>query len=324
MNILSEQDIINLNNHWYLNEHEWLGKKHKANNPKNYVKEPEYATNEHRKQRLNDLNLLLELIYEKYLQTKDRLLDTKFTDIEFKRFQRYIYREIIFNFPYKCFQNFTIEDLNITKNLPGYTDWMETVLNFKSEGKTGRNIYPKDNELLETRREIILQHFVAEIAHFINKLQVDDIEYRMKTNKMIYGEKHALSAFLGQHIIRNFPFKEDIKFRSKYVVDNEPADVIKEHWTPISFFRDLIWINQSNSNKPKLFMAEEWYKILKYSYRIIIISGGKDSENYKSEDMALNKAKFKSKRPFNAYNHEKVNIQVCEKDKSDWERLHRI
>ena len=71
-------------------------------------------------------------------------------------------------------------------------------------------------------------------------------------------------------------------------------------------------------------MAEEWYKILKYSYRIIIISGGKDSENYKSEDMALNKAKFKSKRPFNAYNHEKVNIQVCEKDKSDWERLHRI
>ena len=71
-------------------------------------------------------------------------------------------------------------------------------------------------------------------------------------------------------------------------------------------------------------MAEEWYKILKYSYRIIIISGGKDSENYKSEDMALNKAKFKSKRPFSAYNHEKVNIQVCEKDKSNWERLHRI
>ena len=56
---MTEQDIINLNNYWYLNDHEWLGKKHKTNNPWHYVKRPNYATNEHRKQRLNDLNVVL-------------------------------------------------------------------------------------------------------------------------------------------------------------------------------------------------------------------------------------------------------------------------
>jgi hypothetical protein len=313
---MTEQDIINLNNYWYLNDHEWLGKKHKTNNPWHYVKEPNYATNEHRKQRLNDLNVLLELIYEKYLQSKDSLLLTKFTDVELQRFQRYIYREIIYNFPYKCFQKFTIEDLNITKNLPGYTDWMENVLKFKTDINTGRNAYINNIDLLKLRREIILQHFVAEIAHFINKLQVDDIENRMKTNNMIYGERHALSAFLGQHIIRLFPFKEGIQFRSKSFVNDNPAEAVKEHWTPISFFRDLIWINQPNSSSPKVFSVDEWFKILKYAYRIVMVSD--------EEDGKLTSNGFKSKRPFSAYGNKSINIAICEQDILLWDELHRI
>jgi hypothetical protein len=100
------------------------------------------------------------------------------------------------------------------------------------------------------------------------------------------------------------------------VFETKPKKKVYEHWTPISFFRDLIWIEQPDTGKPKLFSPEEWFKILKYSFRTIVIS--------KDEDNKLNQNKYKSKRPFSAYNHEKVNIQVCEKDKSDWERLHRI
>jgi hypothetical protein len=75
----------------------------------------------------------------------------------------------------------------------------------------------------------------------------------MKTKDMIYGEKHALSAFLGQHIIRHFPFKEEIKFESVAAKKQDKKDkFIYKHWTPISFFRDLIWLNQPDG-KPKVF-----------------------------------------------------------------------
>ena len=318
MNIQSEQDIINLNNHWCLNEHEWLGKKHKTNNPRGYVFEPDYKdpvlTIKYRDIRLGHLNQLLELIYENYLAHGVKL---DLNPVEQKRFKRYVYTEIIYNFPYKCFKDSNKEHLQSEKKLIGFDEWIEDILTYKIETKTGNNKYTDNKALLETRRDVILRHFVAEVAHFINKLQVEDLAENInKPEDLVYGKKHALSAFLGQHIIRLFPFKEEIKFQSQSVFETKPKKKVYEHWTPISFFRDLIWIEQPDTGKPKLFSPEEWFKILKYSFRTIVIS--------KDEDNKLNQNKYKSKRPFSAYNHEKVNIQVCEKDKSDWERLHRI
>lgn len=318
MEIITEKDIIELNTFWCSTDHTWFGKKHKSNNPRGYVLEPDYKHDnikeKYLKIRRGDLNRLLELIYENYIAHRDKL---DLNPVEQKRFQRYIYTEVIYNFPYKCFKDSNKEHLQSEKKLLGFNEWIEDILTYKTETKTGNNKYTDNKVLLETRRDVILRHFVAEIAHFINKLQVYDLAENInKPEDLVYGKKHALSAFLGQHIIRMFPFKEEIKFQSQSVFNTKPKKKVYEHWTPISFFRDLIWIEQPKIGKPKLFTPEEWFKILKYSYRTVLIS--------KEEDNKLNQNKFKSKRPFSAYNHEKVNIQVCEQDKPDWERLHRI
>lgn len=318
MEIKTEIDIIKLNTFWCSTDHTWFGKKHKTNNPRGYVLEPSYNNpnlrNKYRDFRLVHLNQLLELIYENFIAHGDKL---DLNPVEQKRFQRYIYTEVIYNFPYKCFKDSNKEHLQSEKKIPGFDEWIQDILTYKTETKTGNNKYTDNKVLLETRRDVILRHFVAEVAHFINKLQVDDLAENInKPEDLVYGKKHALSAFLGQHIIRMFPFKEGIEFQSQSVFDTKPKKKVYEHWTPISFFRDLIWIEQPDTGKPKLFTPEEWFKILKYSYRTVLIS--------KEEDNKLNQNKFKSKRPFSAYNHENVNIQVCEEDKPDWERLHRI
>jgi hypothetical protein len=317
MKINTSEDIIKLNEYWYKNDHFWLNKKHKTNNPNGYVKEPVYNNPDlkeaYRLIRLNDLNLLLELIYEKYELTKEQL---KLTAVEKERFYKYIFREIISNFPYKCFKDFTLDQIKTSKTLPGYNNWIAQILTYKTESKTGRNTYTKDTELLKLRRDIILEHFVAEIAHFINKLQVDDLANNInKPEDLIYGKKHALSAFLGQHIIRMFPFKEEIKFQSKSVFETRPKKKVYEHWTPISFFRDLIWIHQPDG-KPKVFSVDEWNKILKYAYRTILIT--------KEEDNMLNTNKFKSKRPFDAYKELDIEISIVKDNENLWEELHRI
>ena len=318
MEIKTEKDIIELITFWCSTDHTWFGKKHKTNNPRRYVLEPDYKDDkikeEYLKIRKADLNRLLELIYENFIAHGNKL---DLNPVEQKRFKRYIYTEIICNFPYKCFKDSNKEHLQSEKKLHGFDAWIDEILTYKTETKIGRNIYTNDKDLMETRRDIVLRHFVAEVAHFINKLQVYDLAENInKPEYLVYGKKHALSAFLGQHIIRMFPFKEEIKFRSQSVIKDKPESIVYEHWTPISFFRDLIWIEQPDTGKPKLFTPEEWFKILKYSYRTVLIS--------KEEDNKLNQNKFKSKRPFSAYNHENVNIQVCEEDKPDWERLHRI
>lgn len=316
--IKTVNDIIDLNTFWCSTNHNWFGKQHKTNNPRGYVLEPDYKDEkikeEYRKIRRGALIRLLELIYENFIAHGDKL---DLNPVEQKRFKRYIYTEIIYNFPYKCFKDSNKEYLQSEIKIPGFDTWIEEILTYKTETKIGRNIYSNDKVLLETRRDVILRHFVAEVAHFINKLQVDDLAENINKQKnLVYGKKHALSAFLGQHIIRQFPFKEGIKFHSQTAKNSKDAKVVYEHWTPISFFRDLIWIEQPDTGKPKLFSPEEWYKILKYSYRTIVIT--------KDEDLKLNQNKFKSKRPFNAYNHEKVNIQVDKDDKKLWETLHSI
>ena len=77
MLIQNEQDIVALNAYWSSTDHEWLGRKHRMNNPKGYVKEPIYTSEalrqKYRAIRFGHLNDLLELIYENYLQKKELL-----------------------------------------------------------------------------------------------------------------------------------------------------------------------------------------------------------------------------------------------------------
>jgi hypothetical protein len=314
MYILKEEDVIQLIEHWCVTDHVWLGKRYKTNNPSGYVKSPLYKSEEqtetYRKVRLEHLSELLELIYENYL-AQEKFLDL--SDVEKKRFKKYIYSEIIYNYPYKCFKNIAKEDVIIDKNLPGYADWLDEVFTYKNSVRTGHNKINAVSALHKVRREIMLKYFVAVVAHFINKIQVEDIKSN-KAEDYIYGTKHALSAFLGQHIIRKFPFKEGIVFSSQAVVVDGPQRVIYEHWTPISFFRDLIWINEPNSKEPKVYSVDEWFRMLKFAYRTVVVS--------KEEDDRLNTGKYKSRRPFNAY--QLVGIDICEKDKSLWQELHSL
>jgi hypothetical protein len=314
MLIQNEKDIVALNEYWSSTDHEWLGKKHRINNPRGYVKEPIYTSEalrqKYRAVRLRHINDLLELIYENYLHKKSLLA---LTEVEDRRLKRYVYSEIILNYPYKCFNTFEPKDATNTKGLDGYMDWVESVLAYRIDSKTGYNTYSKDVELHKKRRQIILQYFVAEIAHFINRIQVEDIKNNIPGSR-VYGDNHALSAFLGQHIIRMFPHKEGIQFHSSSITGVKGEKVVYEHWTPISFFRDLIWIHIPQVSGPYVFSSTEWYKILSYAYRTVVVS--------ETEDDDLTAAGFKSKRSFEAYS--KVGIEICKEEKKLWKEYHSI
>jgi hypothetical protein len=108
----------------------------------------------------------------------------------------------------------------------------------------------------------------------------------------LYGEDFL--AFVGDKIVRHWPYK-NFTFTSSqlYNSSEEEIKVTLEHWTPISFFRDLLTLPDMTE--------QDFYDALLYFYRVVIIT--------KDEDFRLNQ-KYKTTRPFDAYDG--VNIQIQE------------
>ncbi len=124
-----------------------------------------------------------------------------------------------------------------------------------------------------------------------------------KKDPGLYGQ--IFKAYFGNWIVREWP-KKDLPFTSlKY---NKSEKSIYEHYTPISFFRDMLDDEILNKN----FLSEkDFHDALLYFYRVIYI-------HKETEDDELNKRKFKTSRPVNAY--QICDIKISESDL--WNKLY--
>lgn len=145
-----------------------------------------------------------------------------------------------------------------------------------------------------------------------------------------YGD--SILAFIGQNLTRGWPWT-DIPFHSiaawnliiedsqtcnpTGLYDNEikngnfrklrtkakggKAPIIYEHWTPISFFRDIFLIAKEES---LILNKEDFLALLIRNYRVVRITA--------EEDILLETNGFKTNRPITAY--EQVGIQIKEKE----------
>ena len=113
-----------------------------------------------------------------------------------------------------------------------------------------------------------------------------------KADPELYGEEFL--AFVGDKVIRRWPWK-DIEFSSKEA-QNPLTKKTYEHWTPISFFRDMFQLQNITT--------EHFYYALLHYYRVVSIS--------KDEDKKLRTLKYKTTRPVTAYSD--AAIQIHEKD----------
>lgn len=116
-------------------------------------------------------------------------------------------------------------------------------------------------------------------------------------NKELYGEKFY--AFVGNEVVRNWPHL-DLPFESVNY-SNETVGIY-EHFTPISFFRDLL-------DEPNM-TEQDFYDALLYFHRVVKIS--------KNENKTLDSSKYKSRRPFNAY--EQLGIKI--KETEHWNSIY--
>ena len=144
-------------------------------------------------------------------------------------------------------------------------------------------------------------------------------------NPDMYGER--MFAFVGNSIVREWPYKDPV-FTSEAAYDIIsshgcyeqfvflPADVARksfnsvskslrfEHWTPISFFRDIFRVNEELS-------TENFGQALKQNYRTVWIT--------KEEDSRLNK-KTRSFRTVNEYENQGIVIR----EKKRWDLLMKL
>ncbi len=324
-----------------------------VNNPKNYFKLEGDGNN-----RVADLIRLLELIYLIATENLDYYKSKK--DQKIIALQKYIYSDIIVPFQIIEFvsdrepeknHNDQIRllisnklKINTQDKSDDFKNWLsEILINSKRANWVPLVDYPtiddSSNEKEFSRffeiRYTRLLH-LAKLCHFIDELQMADyIENQIKidkrgkfsgnTDKLKYGASHKLSSFLGQHIIRNFPFKDFTRFKSVgYQKNAEKSGSIYEHFTPISFFRDLIWVKnfdshyvfdfESPSSKP--FTVNEWISILWYKYRTISIS--------KNEDNLINQMGEKSRRSSGNQAYDKAGIEIWHEQIKTWSKIHAL
>ncbi len=118
----------------------------------------------------------------------------------------------------------------------------------------------------------------------------------------LYGRQNgAFLAFVGDKIVRQFPFK-DLVFNSEKAINADKKGTTKEHWTPISFFRNLFF--------EKDLTEQDFYDALLYYYRVVIIT--------QKENDCLNSKGHKTTRPVKAY--EDCGIKIYEND--EWEAIY--
>lgn len=189
---------------------------------------------------------------------------------------------------------FKLENISIS-------DFYNIIIDFQRKyGTEWKNkIYPKHK-----RTNTIITSFEDE--DMISKLHLTFDHLSMilhklyliyRTNKTLYGKKFL--AFVGNEIVREWPLK-DYPFESQQYSKSQKS--IFEHWTPISFFRDLY--------SCKNITQKDFFDALVYYYRIVKISI--------EENNLLDNNGYKASRPLNAYNE--LGIQIKSLDK--WNSLY--
>lgn len=236
-------------------------------------------------------------------------------------FNKWVFNGIISKFPYRGTKKELTYQLINTED-DGFNEWLKKVWEWehKNTRVSKRNLQSIDiskvsnweenydlcNNVFDKRI-----NFLSEIVFSIHDFVSNESFYE---GKSIYGTNmNSIREFLGQWIVRSYPFK-DIVFHSEKFRPKEKS--IYEHWTPISFFRDLIMFTQTRKNKPSLMnifddetkplvlTKNDWKNIIKCNYRVVLID--------KTEDDLLNSERWKSLRPIDSY--ELKGIQIREKD----------
>lgn len=317
---LTEDKIKNLQNAWSTSGIP-------INNPKGYYDLPTTSTNEQQSFRELSLNKLIAVIAEDFEEARynDYKLFKSGTNNDLNTYFKYLKTDLLAYFP------FTEIDVSIAKKCK--ETWPEWWRNFEAVDENKRNNWTKptlaytEENMLQVR--YLRLRSLAKIAHTIDDIQNQDLKNHglridksgkiCKSNSLAFGTKKVLSAYLGQWIIRKFPFK-DYPFYSSKIVEQKQKDTVFEHYTPMSFFRDLIWAKDFTgggfvfSENTKVFSVEEWLSIFWHCYRTVYI--------LKEEDDELTGQRYRSRRPYNAYTTE--HNQIIVKNKPLWEKMHAI
>lgn len=336
--MLSKKDIEKIQTNWWKSPHS-------KTNPKGYYIVPIYKNVADEKyaqvKRILDLISLIQIIYEWDHKKPDYFISGQKMNND--GLLKYILNDIIKAFPFKGYSREIIEHISN----PSLKDWVEEIFRMNDRKVNWIPVkigYPKlltiDSEDLNKLLQIRFDRFylLSELCHQIDNIQYEDyvrnqIVINSKGNfingdpdRLVYGYNHGLSAYLGQYIVRKFPFKDIKEFHSTGW--EKGGNMVYEHYTPMSFFRDLLWVkNLSKDNsEAHVFHFEEnfslpiplehWLSILWHLYRTIKIS---DSENKK-----LDKKGYRMRRPYNAYNESEIKITLPDSLKTSWESIHSL
>jgi len=271
----------------------WKDSKHPINNPKGYGDplDPKFKTT-----RLLHLDQLKEIINDDLKCKPEYYESGKLSNHD--AIKKYISKCVEIPFPYP-------EDRE-TVDIKNRVQWVN---NRKSYSPINNESTEADyHKFCELRFNKLL--LLAKVCNFIDQIQVEDYKkneividlegrFSGKTDELIYGEKHPLSAYLGQWIIRLFPFKDYYGFVSEAHGEQKRkgSEAVYEHFTPMSFFRDLIWFKMGENDKfifhytneeHKAYTVEEWLSFLWYRYRTVWI--------LECEDKGLSEKGEKSRR----------------------------
>lgn len=336
--MLSKKDIELIQTNWW-------NSPHSKTNPKGYYIAPNYKNVSDEKyaqlKRILDLISLIEIIYEWDQNKPDYFISGQKMNND--GLLKYILNDIIKAFPFNGYSREIIEHISN----PSLKDWVEEIFRMNDRKVNWIPVkigYPKlfsiDSEDLNKLLQIRFDrfHLLSELCHQIDNIQYEDyLRNQIVINSkgkfingnldgLVYGYKHSLSAFLGQCIVRKFPFKDITEFHSTGWKKGDK--MVYEHYTPMSFFRDLIWVKNiaKDISEPHVFNFEEkfssplphvhWLSILWHLYRTIKISH--------FENLKLDNNGYRMRRPYNVYGESIIDITLPDSLKTSWEGIHSV
>jgi hypothetical protein len=316
----------------------WCASEHPKNNPKEY-NVLENNSPEHALVRKNHLIQLLTIIYDYIHEPNNIDYFKSHKDDSLDAFNKYVKSRVIDYYPYEeevLSENYVIDNVKESE----FKIWLLNLFTISSkrvswqpkldlnEFSDSQDLKANSDKILDIRLKRL--HLLSKICCFLDEIQTKDYqaanviilsekgEITGYIDKLAYGHKHILSAYLGQHIVRMFPFKDFNHFKSTALLENLYPKTVYEHFTPMSFFRDLIWVKPQTttsnlfdeSSKP--YNERQWLSILWYAFRTIYITEKQDKEY-------LNKG-YKSRRLFSTY--DKLELQIH--NKTCWDYFHSL
>lgn len=336
--MLTKEKIHELNEYWFNASHKQTIPRYWKKTDKDfkkmigkYVNKDYILSSETENKRKIDLFNLLKIIFNYINETENIEYFKNNKSDDLTSFYKYVKNRIIDNYP---LVTLSMEEINSTIEDEKFKSWISNPLSLSSKSVRWEPKIDINQPNLKAR--YIRFKLLSKICCFIDEIQTNDYLINNitilnkrgiitgNTDKLVYGNKHILSAYLGQHIVRMFPFKDFKTFKSENLVKELKEnkyfdDKVYEHFTPMSFFRDLIWVKpiQKKGNlfngDSKHYNENEWLYILWYSYRTIDITV--------DENNKLN-GKNKSRRLFGCYEDEGIEIKIS--NVKNWNGFHSI